>query len=721
MKNLSRKNCPVRMIVFFAAAAALFFAGISGLAAPQTQDKPLQYESSVTVKLVQVYVTGKKGVPVTDLTAADFAIFDNGRSFPVTHFEKHFVEADRAAVPAEKTAASAAVPPLGRKFFLVFDFALTNAKGLMKAKDAALKFLDGDVQPTDEIGVVSYTVNRGLVLHEYLTTDHARVRAVVDAFAVRPLAGRAENLTQLIYSSEFDNPASAKPDANEESVPDADNQFYSTQAGLQSRLSAGQGPGAGGRSYIDQAREFFTALGQMAKVLRYVPGFKNIILFSGGIAHRYLYGDEGGAGFGGSEWTTPEQLAGQLSKYDSAQGNAILRETNLAMLKEFEASNCPVFSIDVSQIGREGDVSSFDGISGSAIRAMEGADSLRQFAGETGGKFYAKTMTSENIVEDIQTVTSGYYVLGYSVDETWDGAFHKIRVKVNRKGVDVKTQGGYFSPKPFKTYTRFEKLLHLVDLALGDSPLVQAAYEIPVVAMPLTVKGTPNLLAFARLSRSAYADVLGKSAEAYFLLMNESGDLVSTASYKLEIPDNGKELLFPSFLLPAAPGSYVGRMVVRNMDTGRGARGAAPVVVPARSGGGFSLDPPLFVVPEKDATDLMSASGESLAGFYGYDPNLYAPFVGDVPAGTAEIHVALRAPGGTAGLEIKAFLLDPATSVRTEVPVSILERSADGTTWLYLTNVATKELSPGRFTLAFEARNPETGELADSSAVFTVK
>ncbi|MHB8054279.1 MAG: VWA domain-containing protein [Candidatus Aminicenantales bacterium] len=719
MTRSHRKNSRLRLFIIPAAAVAILcLLPRLGPASQTGQDKPLQYESVVSVKLVQVYVTGKKGVPVTDLTAADFEIFDNDRSYPVAHFEKHFVETEPAA-PVPAAAAPAVIPPLSRKFFLVFDFALTNTKGLRKAKDAALKFLDGDVRPTDEIGVVSYTINRGLVLHEYLTTDHARVRAIVDGFGVRPLAGRAENLTQFNYSFEIALvPGNKKLD---DSVPDPENQFYESQAGLQSRLSAGQGPGVGGRSYIDQAREFFTALGQMAKVLRYIPGFKNIILFSGGIARRYLYGDEGGAGFGSSEWTTPEQLAGQMTKYDSAQGNAILRETNIAMLKEFEASNCPVFSVDVSQMGREGDVSSFDGISGSAIRAMEGADSLRQFAGETGGKFYAKTMTSENIVADIQRSTSGYYVLGYSVDETWDGAFHKIKVKVNRKSVDVKTQGGYFSPKPFKDYTRFEKLLNVVDLALSDSPLAQAAYEIPVVALPLTVKGSSYLLAFTRVSRDAHADILGKKAEVYILLMNEKGDVVVTRSYRLEIPGKAKGTIFPSFLLPVNPGSYVSRMVVREMETGRGARGAASVVIPARAGGVLSLDPPLLINPEKDAMDLTSASGESLSGFYGYDPKLYAPFVGDVPAGTAEIQVALRAPGGAIGLQIKAFLLNPTTSARTEVPVSILERSAEGTTWLFLAKAATGELSPGRFTLTFEAWDPQTGGAASSSAQFTVK
>ena len=702
------------------AAAAVFLASVvPGAALPQDKDAPLQYESNVTLKLLQVYVTGKKGAPVTDLSAVDFEILDNGTIFPVTHFEKHFIEMERAR-PVPAAAVPTAAKPLGRKFFLVFDLILTDARGIVKAKNAALKFLDGGILPTDEIGVVSYSLNRGLVIHEYLTTEHGRVRAVVDGFAARPTAGRAENLTRFL----FDSPVSTIPSAQDrdQSVPDPENQFYESMAAMQGRVQAGRGLGSAERqNYVDQAQGLIVALGQLAKVLRYIPGFKNIILFSGGIASQYIYGKEGGgSSFGG--WTTPDQLASQLSKYDSARGDALLRDEHLKMLKEFKASNCPIYSVDVARGRNEGDVAFQVGVSNSAIREMEGVNSLRQFAGETGGKFYAKTMEPENIVADIQKTTAGYYVLGYSVAETWDEAFHRVKVKVNRPGVDVRTQGGYYDPKPFNKYSRFEKLLHVVDLSLSESPqMAEGVANMPVVALPLTVKGAPHVIAFARISRNAQADLLEKKSEAYVLLMNENGDMTATRSFELKIPDDARGTIFPSFLLPASPGSYVGRIILRNAETGRAARGVSPVVVPERSTAGLSLDPPLFLIPEKDATGLPASPGETPADFYGYDPNQYAPFVGDVSARTAVLQAALRAPGGSEGLEIKAFLLAPEAAAPAEVPVRILERSADGKTWVYLAEIATGELSAGRFTLRFEARDPKTEATASSSAVFFVK
>ena len=699
-----------RWSVFPAAAAVLLIVSPSGLAAQAGPGKPLQHEVSVTIKLVQVYVTGKDGQPVTDLSAADFEVVDNGRSFPVTHFEKHFLDVKES--PDRLVSASS----MNRKYFLVFDFAFMDAKAMLRSKSAALKFIDGEIRPTDELGLVTYSVGQGLVLHEYLTSDHARVRAIVDGFGAKPRAGRAENLTQYIYTSDL--AALPSPKEGRATVPDPENQFYEGMA----RLQAGGEMGTSGRqNYVDQARHFIISLQHLAKALRYIPGFKNIVLFSSGIPRQYLYGKRGGAVLGG--WMTPEQLSSQLRTYDDAQADSALRDGHNAMIKEFKASNCPVYSVDVSRLRKEGDVLTQVGVSGSALTEFEGADSLRQFAGGTGGKFYANTMEDERIVGDIQSSTAAYYVLGYSVDETWDGKFHKIKVKVNRKGVDVNTQGGYYSAKPFKEYTSFEKLLHVVDLALSDSPQAQVPYEIPVSGMPLMIKGWPQILVFGRASRPVHAEVLGNRAEAYLLLMDEKGDVSYIKKFRLAVPPAGKETIFPSFLLAVKPGKYVCRMVVRNMETGRGARGFTPLTVPKQESALLSLDPPLLLEPETSSQDLTTSPESSLAGLFGYDGDAFAPRIGDIAAGAAKLHAALRIPGGTAaaGLVVTAALIDAATSARADVPVAILMEGADGPTKTLFLELATGDLKPGRYTLEFTAREPATGESAVASVELTVK
>ena len=710
----------VRSIIVAAAAAFLLLssgsAGSAGLSARTAQDKPIQHQVAVTVKLVQVYATGKGGVPVSDLTAADFEVIDNGKSYPVTHFEKHFLETGEAVVAAP--ASSGIEAPLNRMFFLVFDFAFMEPKAMLRAKSAALKFLDGELQPSDELGVVSYQVGRGLVLNEYLTTDHARIRAIVEGFGAKAKAGRAENLTQFIYSADLAVPAPPGSRDAATAVPDPENQFYEGQA----RAQAGQAIGSAGRqNYVDQARQLMIALGQFAKVLRPVPGFKNIIMFSGGIASQYLYGKRGGAVLG--EWTTPDQLASQLRTYDGAQASASLRDDHSAMIKEFKASNCPVYTVDVSRERTEGDVQAQTGVSGSGLREFEGEDSLRQVAGGTGGKFYAKTMQEERVVEDIQNSTAAYYVLGYSVEETYDGKFHKIKVAVKRKGVDVTTQGGYYSAKPFKDYTRFEKLMHVVDLALSETPELQLPHDLPVAALPLTVKGWSQALVFARASQAVLADVLGNKAEAYLLFLDDKGDVGSVKRYMLPALATGKETLFPSFLLPAKPGRYDCRVVVRNLETGRAARGAASLVVPPEKVAVLVLDPPLLLTPDAKSADLAAAAGSSVASLFGYDPDALAPLMGEIAAGTSKVQAALRIQGGAAstGLTMSISLVDLSTSARAEVPVTVIRQTDDGPTRLIVADLATGGLKAGRYTLECVVKEPATGERSVASVEFIVK
>ena len=47
-----------------------------------------EHDVTVTLNLVQVYVTDKEGNPVTDLEKDDFEITDKGKHKPITDFEK---------------------------------------------------------------------------------------------------------------------------------------------------------------------------------------------------------------------------------------------------------------------------------------------------------------------------------------------------------------------------------------------------------------------------------------------------------------------------------------------------------------------------------------------------------------------------------------------------------------------------------------------------------
>ena len=60
----------------------------------------LQHEVTVVRKLVQVYVTDKRGNPITDLQRDDFIIYDNKDEKQITEFERHALTLPGTPVPS---------------------------------------------------------------------------------------------------------------------------------------------------------------------------------------------------------------------------------------------------------------------------------------------------------------------------------------------------------------------------------------------------------------------------------------------------------------------------------------------------------------------------------------------------------------------------------------------------------------------------------------------
>ena len=86
----------------------------------------LQHEVSVVRKLVQVYVSDKRGNPITDLQKDDFILYDNKDEKQITEFERHALSlpGTAAPAPAAEPAVTAIEPPeplLSRRFFMLFD------------------------------------------------------------------------------------------------------------------------------------------------------------------------------------------------------------------------------------------------------------------------------------------------------------------------------------------------------------------------------------------------------------------------------------------------------------------------------------------------------------------------------------------------------------------------------------------------------------------------
>ena len=688
------------------------------------QQPPLKYEVSVTLKLIQVYVTDKNGKPVRDLTKDEFTLADNGQRVAITEFERH----DLAAVPTgEETPvpepapapAPEEAPALNRKFVILFDFAFNTASGVKASIDAARHFLDTEVQPGDELAFISYSMLKGLKIHEFLTTDHAKVRAALAAISTKDIAGRADEI-ELQYWLQVENPALGG---------------MAPKLGLSdiemTRLDS-----------MQQAGNYFRALTRLAQSLRLVQGQKSVLFFSNGIpsslvnASRNAGGRIVSGGFGGTQGTSPapSTTAFQVGNYE-------LRPLQEALFKEFSASNCSIYAFDTresSKIPALFELEQMNTLAGGGTLGADGRvfrddkttgmDSLKSLSKQTGGKYYSNIILHEKSLEEVSAVTGTYYVLGYSISAAEDGRFHDIKVEVKRDGCQVRTQPGYFNPKPYRDYTDLEKTIHLFDLSLNERSEFQAPKPLPVSALSYDAGQGTRVRALARITEGTWGQFGGQTAEIVALFFDAQDALVSLQRTTVSLADHrGKELLF-SAGVPARPGLTKCRIVVRDMDTGQSAVASASVYSGQPNRQILSVFSPLLVVEGGGLFYLegvVKGAAESPAwrDLYPYDTAASSPVIGgeSVRAGKVEVILPYSAPGlGLADLTFRANLVNSSTGENLVVPLELRGSTPRGTVESQKLEISLEGVADGKYILYIHVGNKLTGQVASGRVLLTI-
>jgi len=527
-------------------ATLAFYSNDRGQAQAEKEPTQLKHEVKVTLKLVQVYVTDKKGNPVLDLTKDDFVVFDEGEKQTLTEFERHVLTlpAEKKEAPAEvvETAALPSRELMPRKFFLFLDFAFNNAKGIDKTKEAALHFIDTQLQPTDEVGLLSYSAIRSLTLHEYLTTDHVAVRKIIKAFGIQEIVGRAEDFEAKYWNLlKRENPRDATSSGH---VLDPEGEQFKELEVIKRQREESK----------LQAYNFVRKMMELAKALRYIPGHKSLIYFSSGVPYSVFTG------------IPPPNNLSKPVQFESAH----LLSRYEDMLKELSSANCTIYALDTMTLAS---------VLGSDP-ATRGTYTLQQMTSATGGKYFGNINGYEKHIEKIQDLTGCYYVLGYYVDDNWDGAYHKIKVEVTRPGLEIHAQKGYFNPKPFPEYNNVERMLHLVDLALSEEPLFQTPVRFPLEVVPCPAGSKGNLCLSAKIPVEKIREVLAGKSEFVAVIFDDKETIVTLSRNEKKTYTLTGELFSFGAAFSLPPGKYQCRLVIRNLDTGRGAVASATAVIP---------------------------------------------------------------------------------------------------------------------------------------------
>ncbi len=676
----------------------LFNPAISLLAQEETIQFRPKHEISVTLKLIQVYVTDNKGRPVTDLEKQEFEVYDNGQRKNLTEFEKHlhsFLLEPESETAAEQS--SAAPETASRKFFLLFDFVYNNPKGLRATRAAALHFLDKISQPTDEIGIITYSLEGGLAVREYLTSDHQKIRKFVESVGLRNYQSSVENL-ELRYWQQAteENPLDVSQrggvGAGIWSKPEKDPIMDSTNISEEMK-----------RAFMTsesrvQALTFLREMTRLSRALGYIPGIKHLILFSAGIPYSLFYGiqtQDQGRGTWRQDW-----------------GQTQLQYYLDDMQKAISHANLVVYAFDtedsVTRINQD-------------IR-LTGILTLGKIADYSGGKYFGNVHNFARGMDDVQQITGCYYVLGYYVDESWDGQYHQVRVKVNRPKVKVYAQRGYFNPRPFNELTQVEKQLHLVDLCLSEKPLLQEPLPLPAGGLTFYEKDRENLILWTRLVKEEIEKLAGNKLELIFIVFDKDGQIASMERRKIKLSslsetEAGTAYFSPPMELP--PGNYRCRVVMRNLATGQSALGSSDLVITESQSEKLTLGLPALLIADRVSVF------ENSPQFFPPGLSRYQPLGSGLRTGTEEFYVLVS--GGWTDLESPELefgcrLLRSDENQSIAVPSSITPVSArnEAGRQTYLLRIRTDPLQPGNYYLYLQAADKRTAAQASRNLAFSV-
>jgi VWFA-related protein len=377
---------------------------------------------SVNVVNVDVYVTDKKGNPITGLTKDDFQVFEDKRPMAITNFyavegRKPAAASDEppppavAAAPGVPAPAAEPIPEDQRLRLIVyidnFNIHPFNRNRVMRELRT---FLNTQVTREDRVMLVTY--DRSLKVRRTFTSDPALVSAAlseletVSGHAVHHDSERRDALARI---EESESPTQAMG-------------FARTYA----------------ESIYNDLQFTIDGMKQIVDVLAGMPGRKAVLYVSDGIpmsaGQELFYAVEQKFGQSASLTESFRFDASRRFRELASQANA-----NRVTFYTIDAAGLRTYSsVSAENAGGAGQSTFIDQIMISNIQSP-----LFYMAQTTGGVAIVNSNVVGPHLAKIARDFGTYYSLGYQPTHYGDGRYHTIEVKLKRKGLVVRHREGY--------------------------------------------------------------------------------------------------------------------------------------------------------------------------------------------------------------------------------------------------------------------------------------
>jgi len=553
----------------------------------QTNPAAVLRTSSDLVR-IDVEVTDKSGKPIKGLKQDQFIITDDGKRQSISTFLYSDIESIETAgtedakpivVPVDNEGPNAPnVEAIGdqlrdrRLIVLFFDMTSMQPDDLIRAHDAADKFVKQQMTKADVVALVAFSTKLTVLVN--FTND----RAALQKGVAQLTANSSNDLSSPLYAAaangEYDvqeyTGAAFTPDETEFNVFNTDQ-----------KLAAVEG---------------------LANVLAGFPGRKALVEFTGGIT--------------------------QTGEENRTQLRAATDAANRADVSIYSIDSRGLFAAPPGGDATTNAATGTSMFTGASVfhqtdQREDSRDTLATLSTDTGGKAFFDLGDLSEAFPKIQQDNGGYYLIGYRLgaDVKRDGRWRSIRVKVNAPGAHVRYREGYYAPRDFQHLEKESRDQQLADAVNSDNPIVELPVAVETQMFRLSDQQTYVPIA-AKIAASAldWAEKHGhRQAEFDFAVEVRAvpsrqivAQLRDTTQVNLD-PErfqqiNQKNLLYQGGVV-LAPGNYRLKFVTRENESGKIGTFEQDLVVPATQPGKVMLSSVVLssqLVPVQKSTEVQT-------------------------------------------------------------------------------------------------------------------
>jgi VWFA-related protein len=710
---------PAIFIPFFVAAAA-----VAAVSSPPS-DRVFHETSEVALVEVPVNVVGRDGGPIRGLNTADFEIEDEGRPQRITSLDVVDLKRNKLASDLPET-----LPEAGRRHFLfLFDLSFASPNEVVHSRRAALEFIEHEMGPEDRAAIAMTSVETGPKLLINFTADRKQLIAALRLMGL-PKGDQSRDPLAFAFVAPGD------PHMMDLVAPGSESGEQGIRAGLDAelianlKLYANMAQKTVDEFAITRVSRHLGEMGSLATALDAVEGTKRIIYFSEGFDGRLIFGALSRTPAG----TTADNDAMARGGFwaldvDKRYVNSPLERQMRDTMELFRRSDCVVYAVDIAHLRADGDATMGN--------PAEGRESLYLFANETGGELIQNGNDLVGALKRVNEQTSVTYVVSFQPTlRLGDGKFHRLKVRVRRKGARVSARAGYYEARGFHALTPLERSLAAADVINGGRP--KGDIPIRALAIPFADGGiarVPILIQIPGKDLSAGDPAATLQMGVYVYVVDEQGSLADyfSRTISLDLARQGGKLASGDFryygICHLLPGRYRVRAYVRDEKTGRYGFTSSSLEVPEAGGDQLRALPPMFMSDTglgMNVRDTVSPSSDAGEPFEVQG----IPFVPRVDPSIAsgvgsKVCLMVYRPGAVPGspFSIDAEILDAGGRTRGPARVALIGRSHldRGGLEKLLFDFTAGNLPPGEYSLRITVRDTGLHDQSSSSeARFTV-